>query len=240
MRMRPSTMASSIFSRQAGRNLIFWHSNVTSWGRKVEGFGWESRAHVAGIAEHHLAEEKSFALKARLSHRGWAAAVQPAAPSSKSEAGTIAGVLVMSRSYLAAVPVDMTAVRGEDPEEAGECGARWAGVIVTCRNAAVLFIEVYLVAGRFMYPGERTSCIFGTSKGHGHHFGHNPMFGCRVAAGLQVRLALSSEWTLGHGRQDDHALRGRPLGMGTQGSRVLVNTRLVPAHGPNTVGEGLL
>ena len=105
----------SICSHQWGNyvqrhHLTFVHANVTRWGQQAEGYDWSSAAALVGVVETHLLGDDNHRVAKRLGHLGWAAIMQPAEQSVKSEKGSHAGVMIMAKKFLATVAVDRQVV----------------------------------------------------------------------------------------------------------------------------------
>ena len=127
-------------AKQAWLSIL--HVNVTLWGPGVEGFLLGSVDHIILVCETHLPRDKSDQVLKRWRRAGYRGLAQPAFPTGRSAMGLAAGILILTKEDLCAVPVDADLVESICPDR-----RRWCAVVVRRRSVSLLLVEAYLVSG---------------------------------------------------------------------------------------------
>ena len=129
---------------------------MEKWGPQAARCHAASKAEISGIAEHHLPQGKVGILEAQI--KTSVAHTTPAAPTGRSEEGTIGGTAVLVSKALQSSPIDPCVVRSFFPGK-HEVGRRWSACTVRLRDRIVLCISAYFFAGLLLDSPENTQVL---------------------------------------------------------------------------------
>ena len=139
-----------------GKTLKIFFGNPDRWGPTAEGFLSTHGGQVWGIAEHHMQTEQLEIVKKRLKqHRVYA---EPAALTGKSQAGTHAGVMLLMRAPLLALPLPSDVLGKVAPRIDGEA-RRWVAGTLRVRGCTLLILTVYLFTGLSLHAPENVNVM---------------------------------------------------------------------------------